>query len=235
MIGRLLCLRVRCRAVRWWFLLFRSYCDVKGWVRRCSWPSLLDYFTVIFVGNGWRVVWYYWLFMDQVHNFFIGNTATNYVEAGFSDREAEAMAWIADQKPLGKFVGVLSGSFVAFGWGHFHHRIFGSIGLKCNKLWTQLAIVSVTQYQCSPSSLSETIWPADRDTEPMSTSPITCTSTTTSSPKISPLSSTSVPTQRKFRSAQSQIHRLGSQNFRTKSHSLKISSPSGQQKVDFQP
>eukprot|EP00178_Gracilaria_changii_P021035 TRINITY_DN6236_c0_g1_i1.p1 TRINITY_DN6236_c0_g1~~TRINITY_DN6236_c0_g1_i1.p1 ORF type:complete len:133 (-),score=9.75 TRINITY_DN6236_c0_g1_i1:297-695(-) len=79
--------------------------------------------------------------MDQIHNFFIGNTAANYVEAGFSNTEAEAMAWIADQKPLGKFVGVLTGSFVAYGWGHWHHRIFGSIGLRCSKLYTQLAIV----------------------------------------------------------------------------------------------
>jgi len=89
--------------------------------------------------------------MDQIHNFFIGNTAANYVEAGFSDREAEAMAWIADQKPLGKFVGVISGSFIAYGWGHWHHRIFGSIGLKCSKLYTQLAIVGVQMFIYRPS------------------------------------------------------------------------------------
>ena len=58
--------------------------------------------------------------MDQLYSFFIGNTATNYVEAGFSEREAQAMAWIADQKPLGKFYGTLSGAFIAFSWGHFH-------------------------------------------------------------------------------------------------------------------
>jgi hypothetical protein len=53
------------------------------------------------------------------------------------------MAWIADQKPVGKFYGTIAGAFIATTWGHFHHRIFGSIGLKFNKLYTQLAIVGV--------------------------------------------------------------------------------------------
>lgn len=53
------------------------------------------------------------------------------------------MAWIADQKPLGKFYGTIGGSFVALTWGHFHDRIFGSIGLKFGRHYTQLAILGV--------------------------------------------------------------------------------------------
>jgi hypothetical protein len=58
--------------------------------------------------------------MDQLHNFFVGNTQMNYVESGFSDREAQAMAWLADQKPKGKLAGLFAGSFLAFTWGHWH-------------------------------------------------------------------------------------------------------------------
>lgn len=53
------------------------------------------------------------------------------------------MAWIADQKPLGKFFGTLSGAFIAFTWGHFHERFFGSIGLKFSRRYTQVAIIGV--------------------------------------------------------------------------------------------
>jgi hypothetical protein len=81
--------------------------------------------------------------MDQIYNFFIGNTVSNYVEVGFSDREAQAMTWISQQKPQGKFYGVLGGSFLAFTWGHFHERIFGQFGIKCNRIYTQLAILGV--------------------------------------------------------------------------------------------
>ena len=94
--------------------------------------------------------------MDQIYSFFIGNTATNYVEAGFSDREAEAMAWIADQKPRGKFFGFLAGSFMALSWGHWHNRIFAHFGIKCNKIYTQLAILGVNHILFSPSSPLET-------------------------------------------------------------------------------
>ena len=128
--------------------------------------------------------------MDQLHSFFIGDTATNYVEAGFSDREAQAMAWIADQKPLGKFYGALSGSFVALTWGHFHNKIFGSIGLKFPRYYTQLAILGVPIAPSRPSSQPETTSPAARDTEPTSSTPIICTSTTISSWAISAPSST---------------------------------------------
>jgi len=81
--------------------------------------------------------------MDYLYNFFIGKSAVNYVEAGFSDREAEAMAWIAEQKPRGKFYGTLVGSFMAFAWGHWHERIFSHFGFKCKRIYTQLAIISV--------------------------------------------------------------------------------------------
>lgn len=81
--------------------------------------------------------------MDQLYNFFVGNTATNYVEVGFSDREAEAMSWISEQKPKGKFYGFLAGSFLAASWGHWHHKIFGYYGIRCNKIYTQLFIIGV--------------------------------------------------------------------------------------------
>lgn len=81
--------------------------------------------------------------MDQLYNFFIGSTAANYVEAGFSEREAEAMTWIANQKPMGKFYGFLSGSFMAAAWGHWHNRIFAHFGIKCNRIYTQLFILGV--------------------------------------------------------------------------------------------
>lgn len=81
--------------------------------------------------------------MDQLFSFFVGNTTANYVESGFSDREAQAMAWIADQKPKGKFYGTLSGSFMALCWGHWHDRIFAHFGVKCNRVYTQVAILGV--------------------------------------------------------------------------------------------
>ncbi|MCB0370983.1 MAG: hypothetical protein KDD45_16570 [Bdellovibrionales bacterium] len=88
------------------------------------------------------------------------------------------MAWIADQKPLGKFLGTITGTFVAATWGHFHHRIFRSIGLKCNKLYFQLFVVGVTASIFRPSSLLEIISPAAKGSEPTSWWPITFTSTT---------------------------------------------------------
>lgn len=109
--------------------------------------------------------------MDQIYNFFIGNTANNYVEVGFSDREAQAMAWIADQKPKGKFLGFVGGSFLAFTWGHWHHKIFGYYGIKCNKIYTQLAILGVPPSPCRHQSSSEITSPARPGTAPMNTSP----------------------------------------------------------------
>lgn len=109
--------------------------------------------------------------MDQIYNFFIGNTANNYVEVGFSDREAQAMAWIADQKPKGKFLGAVGGSFLALSWGHWHHKIFGYYGIRCNKIYTQLAILGVPTPPFRPPSSSETTSSASPGTEPTSTSP----------------------------------------------------------------
>ena len=119
--------------------------------------------------------------MDQLHNFFIGNTATNYIEAGFSEREAQAMAWIADQKPAGKFYGTIAGSFVAFSWGHFHSRVFNSIGLKFNKCYTQLAILGVHFNEYRPSLLWVIMSHAVLDMEPTNSMRTICISTTTSS------------------------------------------------------
>lgn len=42
------------------------------------------------------------------------------VEVGFSEEEAKAMSWIADQKPKGKSIGLATGAFLAFSWGHWH-------------------------------------------------------------------------------------------------------------------
>jgi hypothetical protein len=74
--------------------------------------------------------------MDHLRNFFLGNTTTHYVEVGFSEREAQAMAWIAEQKPKGKFYGFLVGSFVALSWGHWHDRITVHFGVRFSRLVT---------------------------------------------------------------------------------------------------
>nr|BAJ97594.1 predicted protein [Hordeum vulgare subsp. vulgare] len=54
------------------------------------------------------------------------------------------MAWISEQKPKGKFYGALAGSFLAFSWGHWHHRIAATFGLRCSKVYTQLAILGIS-------------------------------------------------------------------------------------------
>jgi len=53
------------------------------------------------------------------------------------------MAWIAEQKPKGKFYGFLTGSFVAFSWGHWHDRTLAHFGIKCSRIYTQLVILGV--------------------------------------------------------------------------------------------
>jgi hypothetical protein len=106
--------------------------------------------------------------MDQLFSFFIGNTASHYVEMGFSDREAQAMAWISEQKPKGKFYGVLSGSFMALTWGHFHERIFSHLGIKCNRIYTQLAILGVFIILQRHSSLQAITYSVNHVMEPMS-------------------------------------------------------------------
>ena len=84
--------------------------------------------------------------MDPIHQFFVGSTPKRYVEAGFSDKEAEAMTWIAEQKSKGKFLGFLSGSFVALTWGHFHERIFAHLNIRCSRVYSQLAILGVRMF-----------------------------------------------------------------------------------------
>lgn len=56
------------------------------------------------------------------------------------------MAWIADQRPKGKYWGFITGSFLAVAWGHWHYRIFAHLGLRCSKIYTQLAILGVIYY-----------------------------------------------------------------------------------------
>ncbi len=112
--------------------------------------------------------------MDHLYAFFIGNTATNYVESGFSERESQAMTWIADQKPLGKFLGFLGGSFLAFSWGHWHYRFFNSFGIKCSKLYTQLAILGVNNDERRFLFGLEITSPARRGSVPTNTSPTFC-------------------------------------------------------------
>ena len=53
------------------------------------------------------------------------------------------MAWIADQKPMGKFYGALAGGFLALTWGHWHHRIMKHFGIKCSKVYSQLFLLAV--------------------------------------------------------------------------------------------
>ena len=117
--------------------------------------------------------------MDQISSFFIGNTTMHYVEGGFSDREASAMAWIADQKPLGKYVGTVTGSFVALTWGHFHQRVMSHFSIRCSKLYSQLFILGVCLLIFRVSSRLEITWLALKDLEPTSISPTDCILTTT--------------------------------------------------------
>ena len=63
------------------------------------------------------------------------------MECGFSEGEAEAMAWVCQQKAKGKFVGAASGLFLAFSWGHWHDRIMPYLGLRFNRRFTQLGII----------------------------------------------------------------------------------------------
>jgi len=53
------------------------------------------------------------------------------------------MSWIAEQKPKGKFYGLTVGSFIAFGWGHWHDRVMSYLRFHWHKGFTQLAIVGV--------------------------------------------------------------------------------------------
>lgn len=88
--------------------------------------------------------------MGFFNDFLSGNTKLRYVtkqitqmECGFSDSEAEAMAWIAQQKAKGKFVGATSGLFMAITWGHWHDRITQMLKFSFNRRITQLGIIMV--------------------------------------------------------------------------------------------
>ena len=65
------------------------------------------------------------------------------MECGFSNEEAEAMTWIAQQKAKGKFVGASLGLFLAFSWGHWHDRLTQLLRLNFNRRITQLGIIIV--------------------------------------------------------------------------------------------
>lgn len=65
------------------------------------------------------------------------------MEYGFSESEAEAMAWIAQQKAKGKFVGATSGLFMALTWGHWHDNITRALKISFNRRITQLGIIMV--------------------------------------------------------------------------------------------
>lgn len=53
------------------------------------------------------------------------------------------MSFIAEQKPKGKFVGLVSGVFLAVSWGHWHDRIMSYFRFNFNKRYTQFYIVAV--------------------------------------------------------------------------------------------
>lgn len=53
------------------------------------------------------------------------------------------MSWIAEQKPKGKFIGLVAGSFLALSWGHWHDRIMSYFKLSWSKRYTQFYFVAV--------------------------------------------------------------------------------------------
>ena len=81
--------------------------------------------------------------MDQLRRFFAGDTVHHYIENGFSEEEARALTWIGEQKPKGKFYGLISGAFVVATWRQWHQRIFGQFGIRGGLIWSQIFIVGV--------------------------------------------------------------------------------------------
>ena len=53
------------------------------------------------------------------------------------------MSWIAEQKPKGKFIGLVTGVFLAFSWGHWHDRIASYFRFNWNKRFSQFFFVAV--------------------------------------------------------------------------------------------
>jgi type IV secretory pathway TraG/TraD family ATPase VirD4 len=56
------------------------------------------------------------------------------------------MSWIAEQKPKGKFMGLVAGSFLAYSWGHWHDRIISYFRFGFSKRYTQFYIVAVSTF-----------------------------------------------------------------------------------------
>jgi hypothetical protein len=59
------------------------------------------------------------------------------------------MSWIADQKPKGKFIGLVTGTFLAFAWGHWHDRFTSYFRFNWNKRFSQFFFVAVNIYNYS--------------------------------------------------------------------------------------
>jgi hypothetical protein len=53
------------------------------------------------------------------------------------------MSFIASQKAKGKFYGCVTGTFLAFSWGHWHHRLLANIPFRFSKIYTQIAMIAV--------------------------------------------------------------------------------------------
>ena len=145
------------------------------------------------------------------------------------------MAWISEQKPKGKFYGFLAGSFLAFSWGHWHERIFGTFGIRCNRLYTQLAILGVRLPTRSCRLWSVTTSPASPDTVQTNSSPTASSLTTTSSPATSNPSCPPLLIQRALRSTQPQIHPRRSSHFQPAFSCPPLKHRPREQEVDLQP
>jgi hypothetical protein len=53
------------------------------------------------------------------------------------------MSWIAEQKPKGKFIGLATGVFLAFSWGHWHDRCMSYFRFNWNKRFSQFFLIAV--------------------------------------------------------------------------------------------
>jgi hypothetical protein len=53
------------------------------------------------------------------------------------------MSWIAEQKPKGKFIGLVVGSFLALSWGHWHDRAMSYFKFSWSKRYTQFYFIAV--------------------------------------------------------------------------------------------
>jgi hypothetical protein len=53
------------------------------------------------------------------------------------------MSWIAEQKPKGKFIGLVTGVFLALSWGHWHDRVMSYFKFNWNKRYSQFFFIAV--------------------------------------------------------------------------------------------